>query len=104
MLDTLTAWQLRELGHLAAARDYFGRICVPRSTFDEFLEMGATIEANRGREFMTVGFDGDQAWRQVHTPEDTEARFAAINAAIADFETYCEVLPVEGFEISGSRR
>lgn len=97
VLDTLTAWQLREMGHLAAAKDYFGRLCIPRSTFDDFLEMRATIEANRGREFMTMGFYGDQPWRHIHTPEDTEARFAAINAAITDFETYCEVLPVEGF-------
>lgn len=96
VMDTLTAWQLRELGHLAAAKRYFGRLCISRSTLDDFLEMRATIEANRGREFMTIGFDGDQAWRQVHTPEDTEARFAAVNAAIVDFETSCEVLPVEG--------
>lgn len=96
VLDTMTAWQLRELGHLTAAKDYFGRLCIPRSTFDDFLEMRATIEFNRGREFMTVGFDGDQACKQIHTPEDTEARFAVINAAIADFEEYCEIMPIEG--------
>lgn len=96
VLDTLTAWQLRELGHLATAKAYFGRLCIPRSTFDDFLEMRASIEASRGREFMTMGFHGDQPWRQVHTPEDTEARFTAMNAAISDFDTYCEVMPVEG--------
>ncbi|WP_454884263.1 PIN domain-containing protein [Sphingomonas oryzagri] len=96
VLDTLTVWQLRELGHLAAAKAYFGRLCIARSTFDEMLEVRAKVESNRGREFMTMGYDGEQAWRQVHTPEDTEAKLAMINAIIADIEQYCEVLPVDG--------
>ena len=96
VLDTLTVWQLRELGHLQAAKDYFGRLCIPRSTMDEMIELRAKIETNRGREFMTMGYDGDQAWRRVHTPEDTEARFAWINAIITELEATCDILPAEG--------
>ncbi len=96
VFDTLTIWQLRELGHLAAAKAYFGRLCIARSTFDEFLELRAKIEFHRGREFMTLGYEGDQAYRHIHTAEDTEARFAAINAAISDLENYCDMLPVDG--------
>lgn len=96
VLDTLTVWQLRELGHLQAAKDYFGRLCIPRSTMDEMIELRAKIETNRGREFMTMGYEGDQAWRRVHTPEDTEARFVWINGIIAELEATCDILPVEG--------
>ncbi|AOH85767.1 hypothetical protein AWL63_19255 [Sphingomonas panacis] len=95
-LDTLTVWQLRELGHLQTAREYFGRLCIARSTMDELIELRAKIESNRGREFMTMGFEGDQAWRQVHSPEDTEKRIDWVNAIIADLETNCEILPVDG--------
>lgn len=96
VLDTLTVWQLRELGHLKAAKNYFGRLCIARSTMDEMIELRAKIEMNRGREFMTMGYEGDQAWRRVHTPEDTEARFTWINAIIAELEATCEILPAEG--------
>lgn len=95
-LDTLTLWQLHRLGHLAAAKSYFGRLCIARSTFDDLLEMRADIALNRGREFMTIGFEGDQAVRQIHTAEDTEARLALVDAAIADIEAHCQVLPVDG--------
>lgn len=95
-LDTLTVWQLRELGHLHAAKEYFGRLCIARSTMDELIELRAKIESNRGREFMTMGFEGDQAWRQVHSPEDTERRLEWVNAIIADLEANCEILPVDG--------
>lgn len=96
VLDTVTVWQLRELGHLAAAKDYFGRLCIPRSTFDEFLELRANVELHRGRDYMTMGFDGEQAWRRQHTPEETEALLAMVNTAIADIEACCEILPVDG--------
>jgi len=96
VLDTLTVWQLRELGHLAAAKAYFGRLCIPRSTFDEILEVRAKIESNRGREYMTMGYDGDQAWRRVHTQEETEAQLVMVNGVIADLEAHCDILPVDG--------
>lgn len=96
VLDTLTVWQLRELGHLKAAKNYFGRLCIARSTFDEMIELRAKIETTRGREYMTLGYEGDQAWRRVHTPEDTEARFNWINGIITELEATCEILPAEG--------
>ena len=96
VLDALTVWQLRELGHLAAAKDYFGRLCIPQSSFDELLELRAKVEANRGREYMTLGFEGEQAWRKIHTPEETEAQIAFVKAVIADLETRCEILATHG--------
>ncbi len=96
VFDTLTVWQLRELGHLAPVKQYFGRLCIPRSTFDEMLELRTRLESNRGHEYMTLGFEGEQAWRRIHTPEETEAQIAMVNAVIGDLETYCEILPVDG--------
>jgi len=95
-IDTLTVWQLRELGHLQAVKDYFGRLCIARSTMDEMIELRARIESNRGREFMTMGFEGEQAWRRLHSPEDTEKKLEWVNAIIADLQTTCEILPVDG--------
>ncbi|KXV23581.1 hypothetical protein AD942_01020 [Gluconobacter japonicus] len=94
--DTLTVWQLHELGHLQAAKDYFGRLCIARSTMDEMIELRTRVESARGREFMTIGFDGEQAWREVHSPEATEKRLARVNAIIENIETLCEILPVDG--------
>lgn len=95
VLDTLTVWQLSELGHLAAAKAYFGNLCIPRSAFDEVIELRAQIDSNRGREYMTMSFEGDQTWRAVHTPEETEAQFAKVDAVIADLEANCEIFPVD---------
>lgn len=95
-LDTLTVWQLHELGHLQAAKDYFGRLCIARSTMDEMIELRAKIESNRGREFMTMSFDGEQACRQVHSPEETEKRLEWVNAIIKDLQDLCDILPVDG--------
>ncbi|MCP1203725.1 PIN domain-containing protein [Acetobacter oryzoeni] len=95
-LDTLTLWQLHELGHLQAAKDYFGRLCIARSTMDEMIELRAKIESNRGREFMTMSFDGEQACRQVHSPEETEKRLEWVNAIIKDLHDLCDILPVDG--------
>ena len=96
VLDTLTVWQLRELGHLQAAKSYFGRLCIARSTMDEMIDLRVKVESNRGREYMTMGFEGDQAWRQVHTSEDTEKRLGWVNEIIAELEATCEIHPVDG--------
>lgn len=95
VLDSLTIWQLHDMGRLQAAKDYFGRLCIPRSAFDDLIEARGQVERQRGREFITVGYDGDQAWRRVHTVEETESRFDVVNQAIASIEATCEILAVE---------
>lgn len=98
VIDTLSVWNLHRMGHLAAAKAYFGRLCIARSTFDDLIEMRASAEINRGREYMTIGYEGDHAWRQIHSPDDTERQIALINDAITDVEIQCEILPVDGSE------
>ncbi len=96
VLDTLTFWFAHRANLLGVLHDYFGKICISRSTVDELLELRGRAELNVGREYMTMGHDGDQAWRQVHTPEDTAAEIAAINAAIEAAQSTCEILASDG--------
>jgi hypothetical protein len=58
--------------------------------------MRAKEEMHVGREYMTVGYQGDQAVRQVHTPDDTERRVGMFSATLNALRATCEVLPVEG--------
>lgn len=96
VLDTLTLWQLRELGALEAAKRFFGRLCIARSSFDELLELRARIESNRGREYMTMGFKDGEPWKIVHTVEDSESQYEKMNAVIAQIQTNCEIMAVDG--------
>ncbi|KXV34299.1 hypothetical protein AD940_07840 [Gluconobacter thailandicus] len=95
-LDTLTVWRLCELGHLKTAKDYFGRLCVARSTMDEVIGLRARVGSGRGRKFATIRVDGEQICPKVHSPEDTEKQLEAVNAIVEQLEAYCEILPVNG--------
>ncbi len=96
VLDTLTAWCAHHMDLLEPMRDYFGTIAVPQTTLDELLEMRAKEELHAGREYMTLGYHGDQAVRHVHSPEDTQNRIDLFNETIEALRTNCKVLPVEG--------
>ncbi|KQR85273.1 tetratricopeptide repeat protein [Sphingomonas sp. Leaf343] len=96
VLDTLTAWCAHHMDLLGPMREFFGTIAVPQTTLDELLEMRAKEELHAGREYMTLGYDGDQAVRQVHSPEDTQRRIDLFTATIDALRANCEVLPVEG--------
>lgn len=96
VLDTLTVWCAHHMDLLGPMREFFGTIAVPQTTLDELLEMRAKEELHAGREYMTLGYDGDQAVRQVHSPEDTQRRIDLFTATIDALRANCEVLPVEG--------
>ena len=96
VLDTLTAWCAHHLGLLEPMRGFFGTLAVPQTTIDELVEMRAKEEMHVGREYMTLGYEGDQAVRQVHTPEDTQRRMGMFSETLEALRSACEVLPVEG--------
>lgn len=98
VLDTLTAWGAHHLGLLQPMREFFGVLAVPQTTIDELIEMRAKEEMHVGREYMTVGYQGDQAVRQVHTPDDTERRVGMFSETLNALRATCEVLPVEGID------
>ncbi len=96
VLDMLTVWVARQLGLLESLKAYFGRLVVPRSTIDTLLEIRAKREFHRGEDLMTIGYQGEQAVRDIQPPEATEAVLTLIDATITDIETHCEVLPNDG--------
>lgn len=95
-LDTLTAWLSHHLGLLPSLKTWFGRLAVSQQTIDELLMTRGRIEINRGREYMTLGFEGDQRVRTIHSPEETEARIALFTTTIDAIKANCDVLPVDG--------
>jgi len=95
-LDLFTAWCAYHLGLLPALATHFGHLAIPQSAVDELLEMRERERPNLGREYMTLGFEGDQAVRTIHAPEDTARRIGMFDAAIAALRTHCRILPVDG--------
>lgn len=96
VLDTLTVWTAHRLGLLAELKSHFGRLLVPRSTVDELMELRTKEDFNRGRETMTLGYQGEQAVRDVRTPQDTERMIGIFDRAIADIQANCEIMPSNG--------
>ena len=96
VLDTLTAWCAHHLHLLEPMRRFFGTVAIPQTTIDELLQMRAKEELHAGREYMTLGYQGDQAVRQVHSAEETQSRIELFNATIEALRANCVVLPVEG--------
>lgn len=96
VLDTLTAWTAYRLGVLEGLKAYFGRLVLPRSSIDDLMELREKRGLNADREFLTVGFEGEQAVRTLHTAEDTAQTLAVFDKAIEALNTHCEVLPTDG--------
>lgn len=95
-LDTLTVWCAHHLELLPALAKHFGYLAVAQSTLDQLIKLRERERSNLGREYMTLGFEGDQAVRQIHTPEDTQRRIEMIEGAIAAVRAHCRILPVDG--------
>ncbi len=95
-LDTLTVWCAHHFDLLPALAEHFGHLAIAQSTLDQLIELRERERSNLGREYMTLGFEGEQAVRQVHTPEDTERRVEMIEGAITAVRAHCRVLPVDG--------
>lgn len=98
VLDTLTAWTAFRLGLVEPLKTYFGRLVIARSTIDELLELRAKRALHRGQEYMTLGYEGEQAVREVQPPEETERVLGVFDTAIQALETHCEIMPVDGAE------
>ncbi|AYG95616.1 hypothetical protein D8I30_10815 [Brevundimonas naejangsanensis] len=96
VLDTFTAWTAHHLGVLPALKAWFGQLILPRSSLDELLEVRGKSEMNRGRESMTLSFDGDQAVREIHPADRGDKVMALIDAAVEDIRAHCEIAPNDG--------
>ena len=98
VLDTMTAWTAHHLGVLPALKTWFGRLILPRSSLDELLEIRGKAEMNRGRESMTLSFEGDQAVREIHPADRGDRIIALIDAATDEIRTLCEIAPNDGWD------
>ncbi|MBT0667414.1 hypothetical protein HT136_03415 [Novosphingobium profundi] len=96
VLDTLTAWCAYHFDLLEPMRAFFGPLTISQRTIDELVEMRAREEIHLGREYMTIGYVGSEAVRQVHTPEETQKRVAMFSRTVEALTANCEVLPAEG--------
>jgi tetratricopeptide (TPR) repeat protein len=96
VLDTLTAWTAHHLGVLPALKAHFGYLVVPRSCIDELLEIRSEKEIGRGRESMTLSFDGEQPVRELIPADHGDRVITLIDAAIAAVSEHCEIAPNDG--------
>jgi tetratricopeptide (TPR) repeat protein len=96
VLDTLTLWTADRLGVLPALKAYFGRLVVARSTVDALMQLREERRTHLDHEYMTIGFRGDQAVRDVRSPKDTARVVDRFDALIKYVSTASEVLPVDG--------
>ena len=96
VLDTFTAWHAQQLSLLPAMRQFFGDLAVSRVTIDTLVQLKAETEVNLNREFLTIGFEGEQAVRQLHTPEETAQRVDWLSATIEAIRSSCSVLSIDG--------
>lgn len=98
VIDTLTAWCLLHFGLLEPFRNHFGRLVIAQSTIDDLLELRGREELNIDHEYLTLGFEGEQAVRQIHSPDETRVRVEGIGQSIDKLREYCEILPIDGFD------
>ncbi|MDO8379631.1 hypothetical protein [Phenylobacterium sp.] len=96
VLDTLTLWTADRLGVLPALKAYFGRLVIARSTVDTLLQLREDRRAHLGQEYMSIGYRGDQAVRDVRSPEDTARIVDLFGTLIKYVNETCEILPVDG--------
>lgn len=95
-LDTLTAWRAFHLGLLPALEAHFGHLAVAQSSLDDLMEFREREREHLGREYMTLGYEGEEAVRHVHTPQETERRLARLEEGVSAIRRHCRVLPVDG--------
>ncbi|TSB05072.1 PIN domain-containing protein [Sphingorhabdus contaminans] len=98
VIDTDTAWCLLHFDLLEPFRNHFGKLVIAQSTIDDLLEIRGREELNLDQEYLTLGFEGEQAVRQIHSPDETKVRVAGIGQAIDKLREYCEILPIDGFD------
>jgi tetratricopeptide (TPR) repeat protein len=96
VVDLLTVWTLYRLELLEVARAFFGRLLLPRSAIDVMMELRAKSVFHSRSEFMTLRYEGDQAYRQVHSPADTAANVESITTALDAIQAHCEIKPTDG--------
>ncbi|MDP1616675.1 hypothetical protein [Phenylobacterium sp.] len=96
VIDLLTAWTLYRLEMLELAKAYFGRLLLPRSAVDMLIELRAKSAFHTRSEFMTLKYVDDQAYREMHTPEEAASNVETIRKGLNQILAHCEIMPTDG--------
>jgi cellulose synthase operon protein C len=95
VLDLYTAWIATAFEMLAPLKALLGKLVVPRSVIDGFLELERDAGQMEGRDSMSVGYHDGQFIRETRTGDDARRLRVIIEGRRLDLETHCGVLPVE---------
>lgn len=99
-LDTgalVDAWSMQLLEPMI---DYFGTLTIARETLDELVGLREKQCWDADRESMTMGFDGDQAYRVIHSPEEKTRNLSNLENLILFARDRLVIIADDGAEIS----
>jgi cellulose synthase operon protein C len=99
-LDTgalVDAWSMQIIEPMIA---YFGTLTIARGTLDELVSLREKQCWDADRESMTMGFDGDQAYRVMHSPEEKIRNLANLEKLILFARDRLAIIADDGAEIS----
>jgi tetratricopeptide (TPR) repeat protein len=95
VLDFYTAWTGAALKVLAPLKEIFGKLIVPRSVIDTFMELDREVSHSMGSDSVSVGYQDGQFVKKIRTAQETKRLRDAIQERRNDIEALCDVLPVE---------
>lgn len=99
-LDTgalVDAWSMDLLEPMI---DYFGSLTIARETLDDLVNLREKQCWDADRESMTMGFDGEQAYRVMHSPEEKTRNLANLERLILFARDRLTIIADDGAEIS----
>lgn len=82
--------------------DFFGSLTIARETLDELVNLREKQCWDANRESMTMGFDGEQAYRVMHSPEEKTRNLANLERLILFARDRLTIIADDGAEISMS--
>lgn len=95
VLDFYTAWIASSLKVLGPLKKIFGRLLVPRSLIDSFLELSRDASHATEGGTMSVAYHDGQFTKEIRTDDEIQHLKEAIEERKQEVERLCEVLPIE---------
>jgi cellulose synthase operon protein C len=80
--------------------NYFGSLTIARETLDDLVNLREKQCWDANRESMTMGFDGEQAYRVMHSPEEKTRNLANLERLILFARDRLTIISDDGAEIS----
>lgn len=100
LIDTITLVDAWTMDLVKPMIDHFGTVSITRATLDDLVHLREEQCWDVGRESMTMGIEGDQAFRMVHSPEEKASALANLEQLILFARDRLTVLPDDGEELT----